>query len=194
MRVASAPGCRSRSLSGCMDGYNRSPSRGCHCRSRHHAAVGSARRSCSLGSIGSARRWDLAVATSRWQGRLRIAPTLSCCSEERRQRVETPCRRATTTETWPPSASTSANSAALCSGLHCRRRSTTTSPSTPTTPSGLSRRTKLRSAQSSRPHLAGRFRPDAYPSLKAAAIYNEPGEGGQRKNGGSTPCNCSHQE
>ena len=32
-----------------MDGYNRSPSRGCHCRSRHHAAVGSARRSCSLG-------------------------------------------------------------------------------------------------------------------------------------------------
>jgi hypothetical protein len=40
------------------------------------------------------------------------------------------------TETWPPSASTSANSAALCSGLHCRRRSTTTSPSTPPTPSG----------------------------------------------------------
>src|SRR5205085_7368000 len=39
-----------------------------------------------------------------------------------------------------------------------------TSPSTPTTPSGLSRRTKLRSAQSSRPHLAGRFRPDAYTS------------------------------
>jgi hypothetical protein len=52
------------------------------------------------------------------------------------------------------------------SGLHCRRCSTRTSPSTPTTPSGLSRRTKLRSAQSSRPHLAGRFRPDAYVTAK----------------------------
>jgi len=66
--------------------------------------------------------------------------------------VETPCRRATT-ETWPPSASTSASSAALCSGLHCRRRSTTTTtPSTPRTPSGHSRRTKLRSARPLRLH------------------------------------------
>jgi hypothetical protein len=38
---------------------------------------------------------------------------------------------------------------------------TITSPSTPRTPSGLSRRTKLRSTPSSRPHATGRFRPDA---------------------------------
>ena len=76
--------------------------------------------------------------------------------------VEIPCRRATT-ETWPPSASTSANQRRLLlTGVHCRRRSTITSPSTPRTPSGLSRRTKLPSARSSRPHAAGRFRPDAY--------------------------------
>jgi hypothetical protein len=44
---------------------------------------------------------------------------------------EIPCRRATT-ETWPPTASTSAISAAFSASVHCRRRSTraTISPST----------------------------------------------------------------
>src|SRR6476659_6422566 len=44
--------------------------------------------------------------------------------------AEIPCRRATIL-TWPPSASTSAISAAFCSGVQRRRRSTITSPATP---------------------------------------------------------------
>jgi bifunctional non-homologous end joining protein LigD len=39
-------GMRSRSLSGCTVGFNRSRSRGCHYRSRHHAVVDLGRHSC----------------------------------------------------------------------------------------------------------------------------------------------------
>jgi hypothetical protein len=61
-------------------------------------------------------------------------------------------------------ASTSAISAAFSSGVHCRRRSTTISPSTLSSPSGQYRRARLPSARRCRPQPTGRFRPDAYAS------------------------------
>src|SRR5580693_9043960 len=76
---------------------------------------------------------------------------------------EIPCRRATT-ETWPPDASTSANSAAFSCSVHCRRRSTRAiiSPSTPRGSFCTSRRTQLLPARFPWLHPSGRFRPDAY--------------------------------
>ena len=94
---------------------------------------------------------------------------------------EMPCRHATI-KTRPPSASTSAISAAFSSGVQRRRRSTTTSPSTPKTPSGPSRRTKLPSTPPPRPHAAGRFTPGAYRAAAQDALPDEP-SGGQSGTG-----------
>jgi hypothetical protein len=65
---------------------------------------------------------------------------------------EMPCRRATI-KTRPPSVSTSAINAAFSCGVHCRRRATAISSSTPTTPSGPSRRAQLPSEPCFRPRL-----------------------------------------